>query len=419
MKKFFFLFFLYSTFSSCNHQQESKQANIAVASVERPNIEVAPVNMLLHDMLTQAPQVFTVATDIVQTITARKGLKVEVDASKLETLDGQPIHAQVEVSVQELLTAKDMMANDCPTVSDGKMLLSGGSFFIGMKSNGKNLRIKKGYSLKMQFPKISGDEMELYSGEKAADGSMNWKPINKKLVSSVRKAHTETVSKQATQIPASNNSKVVYADTDTSQNNQGIGLSELLIMSKNKMPATEFNELVRQRLTKDQLKEEVNNMNNNIAVVAKVLNDSIPPNQRHLKIPAKVKVSVEYYDPVEINNLGWINCDRLFKGSEMVPAITMQLQDSAPAEIGLYYIFKNLNAVLSSKAVTEGKSIVSVPMNAPLGSDIEILFYGKLNNHFVQCRKAVRVEKGMTIPVEFVPVPDANIKRDFFSVAVN
>ena len=51
------------------------------------------------------------------------------------------------------------------TVSDGKLLESGGAYYINLSCGKERLRIKKNKSIKIEFPKISDKDMSLFDGK--------------------------------------------------------------------------------------------------------------------------------------------------------------------------------------------------------------------------------------------------------------
>jgi hypothetical protein len=135
----------------------------------------------VQPLLAAAPQLFTVAARTVKKIQGRGGLRVTVDPAKLETADGKPVNGSIQVTVKEMATALDMVAENSPTVSDGRLLESGGSYYVGMTCNGQTVHIKKGMALTMEFPRLTNKKMELFFGDRGSDGAINWKPISKAL----------------------------------------------------------------------------------------------------------------------------------------------------------------------------------------------------------------------------------------------
>lgn len=169
--------------SAC-HQSNSpveKQMSLSLAAEKQSSPALADIFSELKPLLIDAPEVFIVPARTIQTVEGKKGLRILVDAANLETSDGSAVTGDVIVNVKEMQGAADMIANNCPTVSNGKMLVSDGSYFIGMTCNGKELRVKKGRFVQMEFPRSGKTPMELFTGQRDANGVMNWIPVNKKL----------------------------------------------------------------------------------------------------------------------------------------------------------------------------------------------------------------------------------------------
>lgn len=135
-------------------------------------------------------QQFTVSAREKTVITAEKGLKVTVNPSALIKNDGSPVSKAIEVSIIELTNSEDLFKSNAATMSNGKLLVSGGSYYIGMESDGQKLSIRKGSSLKVEFPKLRNGDMELFYGNRET-GSMNWIPANTSLKSSAESLRFE------------------------------------------------------------------------------------------------------------------------------------------------------------------------------------------------------------------------------------
>jgi hypothetical protein len=134
-----------------------------------------------------------------------------------------------------------------------------------------------------------------------------------------------------------------------------------------------------------------------------------------LTVPGKTKVTVSYYEPVELEQLGWINCDRFYDYPDgTVPQYTLDIKGDVPPMVGVYMIYKNINGVMGTKAVTGGKNVITILQQLPLNAEVELLVYSKINNQFVQCKAKARVSKNMVIPVTFRPVPAGQVKKEVF-----
>ena len=120
-------------------------------------------------------QQFVVVPKKITVITAKQGLKVTVDPAVLEKEDGSPVDGKIKVNIVELTNSNDLFKANAATMSDGKLLASGGSYFIGMECNGEKLIVKNGETIEVSFPMLKRDEMELFYGERNEKNDMNWK----------------------------------------------------------------------------------------------------------------------------------------------------------------------------------------------------------------------------------------------------
>ena len=95
-----------------------------------------------------------------------------------------------------MTTSNDLFKSNAATVSNGRLLASGGSYFIGMENNGQKIRLKKGHSLPVDFPVFAKEEMELFYGERDSAGSMNWVKAGNKLEQQFEEMEFNTRSRQ-------------------------------------------------------------------------------------------------------------------------------------------------------------------------------------------------------------------------------
>jgi hypothetical protein len=452
----------------------------------------------LQTLLVDAPQVFTVAAKTIKSIEAKKGLRITVDANNLETLDGQAVTGDVQVSIKEMGKATDMIANNCPTVADGKMLVSDGAYYVGMTCNGKQLQIKKGKSLQMEFPKFSKTGMELFYGQRNSTGVMNWIPLNKKLENNTEENQsTTTTNNTSYQYTNYNFDRASLEDwaympyefptaewRSFEDSTIAIRRDSIMCHFKNltqrqmwNIMGSPFKISVRDRykygmsswhiidirdyaslrwwfdngyglfLIKDKNPDSLlyyrnfsihfseenlrktDSINSTIKAAdsIRMLNRirNISPNDINAivdnpvskgKSHTRTKASLQYYAPVEINDLGWINCDHFYDAPQGVISLyTLNIKDSIPANIGVYMIFRDINSMLQQEISTDGKNSIVINQQLPLNSKIEFLIYSKMNNKFVQCKETVTVSKNMILPVAFTPVPDNQVKRFFLN----
>ena len=108
------------------------------------------------------------------------GTTIYINPNDLETLDGKPLTENIEIELKELTNQLELFGTNTQTVSNGKLLVSGGAYYLNMKSNGKQLKIKDGKNINIDFPKLTNEKMSLFYGQKDSLGIMNWESTKTK-----------------------------------------------------------------------------------------------------------------------------------------------------------------------------------------------------------------------------------------------
>lgn len=121
-------------------------------------------------------QRFTANSASVINLSTLKGHKVFFNPNSFVTLSGQPVTGNVDIEVKELTTPAEMILSDRPTVSNGRILESGGEFHIRATSNGQELRLAPGAFVRIDLPASSGNMqgMQVFNGRVTPDSSINW-----------------------------------------------------------------------------------------------------------------------------------------------------------------------------------------------------------------------------------------------------
>jgi hypothetical protein len=160
---------------SCNNEQD-KTVQI------NPIDQLQQIDNLLAE-ISEKPQILTAPSDNKTTVTGAKGTIIYVDPNRLETIDGSPLGDKIQIELLEMTDNASMVSNNVQTVSNGQILVTGGAYYLNMTSDGKQLKMKKGQGLEVEFPKLTEDEMGLFLGEKDSLGQMNWVQANEKFES--------------------------------------------------------------------------------------------------------------------------------------------------------------------------------------------------------------------------------------------
>ena len=165
---------------SCNAKKVEKKL-AAITTLAQPvdtvrfeeaeNISFAAYHNLFNQLNTQR---YRVSAGKVSVVTADKGLRITVNPGKLEKENGEAPGEEILVDIIELTNPEELFKANATTVSNGRLLASGGCYYIGMTSGNSRLRVKKGEALQVEFPVLKQAEMELFYTERDPSGNMNW-----------------------------------------------------------------------------------------------------------------------------------------------------------------------------------------------------------------------------------------------------
>jgi len=99
---------------------------------------------------------------------------IDIPSNILVDDQGNIVTDGVEIEVIEIFEKSDMVLLNKPTMTKNDYLISRGEFFIKVKKNGKELKVKDGYKYKMYVPNKEPDpEMELFYGN-VDSGTLIW-----------------------------------------------------------------------------------------------------------------------------------------------------------------------------------------------------------------------------------------------------
>lgn len=319
MKKLIGIFIVATlALTSCNNQQpKTEAADIKQVQVD-PKQEFAKLNEFLRKF-DEPSQTFKAPTNKLIKVKGKQGTIIYINPSDLETESGQPIGKDVEIELKELSSQQQLLRANAQTVSDGQLLVSGGACFINVTSDGQKVKLKDGKTYSVALPKLSDDEMTLYYGQRDSSDKMNWKQADQKF-------------------------EVTKPKGDSIKSYEAIIVSGLRRKDTSRVAM------------KDMSKEEVQ--------------QEIEKNERENKVSNKV------YQPVAINQFGWINCDRLFQ--QDAPRTNIQFAIVNKAEevnyVNVYLIFSDIKSLMQSSYYVEDNKIEKNDFdNIPVGTSVKFL----------------------------------------------
>ncbi|HRO74988.1 MAG TPA: hypothetical protein PLP27_02435 [Crocinitomicaceae bacterium] len=272
--------------------------------------EVAKMNEALKQY-DEPSQFFKVSANKPAKVKGKQGTIISVNPANLETENGKPLGKNIDVELKELTNQQQLLRANAQTVSNGQLLVSGGAYFINMTSDGNQLKLKSGKTLSVEFPKITSEEMYLFYGKRDSLGQMNWGKVDQKFENKPEQVVT--------------NAPV-----------------------ESKPP----------RLTL-----EVNDVD---AVFDYVDEGNEKPLSKadKKKIENQKKAEEKVYQAIELQQFGWINCDRFYN----VPNKT-NLYYTFNDSIGIanvYLVFKDINSIMNNCYYSsfEKKSFNDIPIDA-------------------------------------------------------
>lgn len=165
--------------STSNADTEGKAVNRRVdITLNQYNIHNS--GELIKAASPEYKQTYTIDPTKDNTITGTNGTSVAIPKNALQTKSGKPVTAtKVQIVLEEFLTPKDAAFNQLSTVSDGRMLESGGMFSIKAFAENEEVVLKKGKQLQVEMPTINMQKgMELFEAVPTANGVTEWKPLS-------------------------------------------------------------------------------------------------------------------------------------------------------------------------------------------------------------------------------------------------
>jgi hypothetical protein len=300
-------------------------------------------------------QFFTISNSKNKDVKGKKGTIIHIIPNNLELENGGVITGNLKVELKELTNQKDLFKNNTQTVSNGKLLISGGSYYIDITSNGTKVNLKKGKTLEVEFPKITNRNMELFYGKRDSLNQMNWETTNTKFSNQIPKEKT-----------------VVDAQPDKED-----GISN------------DFDDL----LAYTEGGEE------NIPI-------------KDIKTVSKTQSKI--YESINLSKLGWINCDAFYSKPTENISFAFDQKDTL-SFIKTFIIFENMNSVMSIVTHNDKNSskLNNTMMNLPIGEKIKIISFSYQDEKYYSNAKKLIVAKNTPITLSLNKTSEKEIEKLF------
>ena len=345
MKKKIFIISGIVVFTLLSCKSESNQHE-QVETIEKNEIvridplkELKQVDKILSKIV-EAPENLIAPSDKKTIVTGSKGTIIYINPNHLETFDGSTIGDDINIELLEMTDKSSLLFNNAQTVSNGEILETGGAYYLNMTSNGKQLKIKPGEFVEVEFLKLSNHEMSLFLGEKDSIGQINWIPTKENFeVKNISDAKKPKRLKK----PIKNKnlkSKVIITSLPPPKYINGKWIFATPKVKKNEVTEEEYQEYLNKKsIYEKQLKQ--------------------------------IELQRKTYKTIKIRNFGWINCDRYLSPT---PQINIQLLVNNDSLSGarMYAVFKNFNSTICL-SYWKGQKGISTFKNIPIGQEIQII----------------------------------------------
>ncbi len=159
-----------------NNTEQNKALNRRV-DITLNALKFNNMSELMNQISPEYKQEFTINTAKQNIITGKNGTSFTIPPNSLVDENGKAIEGQVTISISEFLNPADAAFNNLTTLSNEKMLESGGMFTIKANINGQELKLKEGTNVEVLMPTINMQNgMNLYTAVTNNEGIKEWKP---------------------------------------------------------------------------------------------------------------------------------------------------------------------------------------------------------------------------------------------------
>ncbi len=318
------------------------------------------------------------------TLSGRQGTIVNIPASAFVNANGIPVTGLVQIEMKEVFTRSEMLLSNLPTISNGKLLESGGVVYLDAKTmDGEEVSVAPGKSISIQFP--SGPPaagMQAFAGNYDAAGNMNWiamdesnqeipdgqsgnlvNPATLMFADGKRTVQSYLYSILEKKTSCTGNDKVwievAIAPDGTTRKVRTSGYNSCYYKSVldiihhlrwNTAAAPEMS-TVSFTISPENYSNEVNPRNGVYAEVASAGDWMALYDEKFDQYASKIQAGEVAMNTLQVAQLGWINCDRFYDVNPKVNLI-VSVEGGMEKEFAkVFVIFKDIKSVVGGSQV--------------------------------------------------------------------
>lgn len=368
----FAAFVLFGCQNESSKQERSNQNEQTEKVRINPLKELEQVDNLLSE-ITEKPQKLTAPSDKKTTATGAKGTIIHVDPNRLETVDGSPLGDDIQIELLEMTNNASMLLNNAQTVSNGKILVTGGAYYLNMTSDGKQLKMKQGIGLEVEFPKLTEDEMGLFLGERDSLGQVNWIPtedrFNPKNIEDAEEPEKPIKHEEVEELAIVRIEYLDYMDDTVAAPKK---------VNKEDVSEAEYKEYLKKVQVYEELKKEI-------------------------------EYQRQTYQAVELMNFGWINCDRFYNDPSPKTDIQLVVNNDSLQGARFFAVFKDIRSVMT-ECYYKGRKENASFRNIPEGKELTIIALSAKDKTPYVFETTINTETAKKVQIKFMETTQAAIK---------
>ncbi|MFN5984728.1 MAG: hypothetical protein ACK479_14770 [Fluviicola sp.] len=355
----FGLFFLFACNSNSNLNKKEE--------IDLDYVKSSKKIQTILSRYEEKSQFFSVQISKPSEIVGKNGTVIKINPNDLVCEDGSKLGNNIQVELKELMNQKQLLFSSAQTISDGKLLESGGAYFINLTSDNKQLKLKESKTLAVNFPIINSKKMELFYGEKDSLNNMNWNKTG------------ENFTKNSKDIVS--NKKQVVDKLESDQTNNQNDIDAMFDYVDNQ----KFEDL-----TVEEQKE----------ITQKNKNDELTD---------------KTYKSIELKKFGWINCD-YFLDSDNKGLISLNFKPKKNNEfLNVYILFSDINCVLTDyHCIQKNKNSMYKNDKIPFGKTFTVIVLGYVENKLLAFKKKLKFDKNITVNVDLNEINESKL-QDLFN----
>lgn len=343
-------------------EQEPVQALPVSPKAPKKTKPIDLINKLI-ERHREPVQTFTVPSKAPSEVEGKYGSILYVNPSNLETVDGSPLGDEIQIKLREVMDRKSLVLNNAPTVSNGKLLVSGGAYFIELSSSNTALKLSEGQTFKVEFPKVTQEKMDVFYGEKDSRGSINW-------VESGASFKTKQLKKPAKpKEPSAPIAALVPKETDRNSD------STLVITGADSIKVLAYQKADEEYKAQQKAYQK----------------------------------SIKTYTGVELTSLGWINCDRFLRSGVPLTNVSLNFDKTGIDVARFILVFEDINSAMNSyftpKTTLPTRAFLSIPINR----EVKLLALALRGKQALIFTSSFTIEKDQEIIIEFEEASDKAI----------